>query len=275
MSLKEKILEASTYIINQIKEPVEIGIILGSGLGAIADRIDEKILIPYDNIPCFPISTVKGHLGRLITGTLNGKKILAMQGRFHYYEGYSMEEVTFPIRVMKQLGVKVIIVTNAAGGLNRDYKVGDLVLITDHINLMGNNPLIGQNLQEFGVRFPDMQEAYSRELISLSEKIGKSNNILLKKGVYAAVTGPNYETPAEIKMLSVLGADCVGMSTVPEVIVARHQQMKVLGISSITNMSINKEHQVNHNQVIQTAEKTALLVEKLLTGIIGEIQMNI
>ena len=197
-------------------------------------------MIPYENIPCFPVSTVKGHLGKLIVGILENKKILAMQGRFHYYEGYSMEEVTFPIRVMKQLGVKIVIVTNAAGGLNPDYNTGDIVLITDHINLMGDNPLIGPNLEEFGVRFPDMQEAYSKELITLSEKIGKSKNILLKKGVYAAVTGPNYETPAEIKMLSTLGADCVGMSTVPEVIVARHQQMKVLGISSITNMSIKK-----------------------------------
>ena len=181
------------------------------------------------------------------------------------------KKLLLPIRVMKQLGVKIVIVTNAAGGLNPDYNTGDIVLITDHINLMGDNPLIGPNLEEFGVRFPDMQEAYSKELITLSEKIGKSKNILLKKGVYAAVTGPNYETPAEIKMLSTLGADCVGMSTVPEVIVARHQQMKVLGISSITNMSIKKEYQVDHNQVIQAAGKTVPLIEKLLTGIIKAI----
>ncbi|MDK2901628.1 MAG: purine-nucleoside phosphorylase [Thermosediminibacterales bacterium] len=273
MVLKEKIAASSSYINQFSKGPVDIGIILGSGLGAFADIIEDKYIIPYTDIPNFPVSTVKGHAGRLIIGSLKGKRILVMQGRFHYYEGYTMDLVTFPVKVMKQLGVKVLIITNAAGGLNPDFNQGDLMLITDHINFMGANPLIGPNDEELGPRFPDMYEAYDRELIHLAEEIGNQKGIFLRKGVYIAVTGPSYETPAEIKMLRLLGADCVGMSTVPEVIVARHQGLRVLGISCITNVPINRMGHTDHNQVVETAYKTGPLFRDLLIGIIEKVQI--
>lgn len=230
-----KIYEAAEYVKSLLnnKEPL-VGIVLGSGLGELAEKIENKIIIPYSTIPNFAKSTAVGHKGNLIAGVLGGKFIIAMQGRFHYYEGYPMEQVTLPIRVMKLLGIKYLLVSNAAGGVNFNYKVGDLMVIRDHINLLPN-PLIGKNLEEFGVRFVDMTRPYDSQLISIVEEIAKENNITLNKGVYLASTGPTYETPAEYKFFRTIGADAVGMSTIPEVIVARHCNIPVFGISVITN----------------------------------------
>ncbi|MDD3151129.1 MAG: purine-nucleoside phosphorylase [Candidatus Gastranaerophilales bacterium] len=214
----------------------EIGLILGSGLGDIANEIKGTI-VPYSKIPEFETSTVEGHAGQLVLGEFCNKKVIAMQGRYHFYEGHSLQTVTYPVKIMKKLGVKTLIVTNAAGGVNKDFYPGDLMIITDHINLLGSNPLIGENDKSLGERFPDMSNAYDKNLISLAEKIAKKLKIKTQKGVYAGLTGPSYETPAEIRMLRILGADAVGMSTVPEVIVANHMKMNVLGISCITNMA--------------------------------------
>lgn len=233
----------------------EIGLILGSGLGVLADEIEDPIKVPYDQIPAFPVSTVEGHAGQLVFGTLQGKSVVAMQGRFHFYEGYSLDKVTFPVRVMKELGVTTLVVTNAAGGVNETFEPGDLMIITDHLNL-GGNPLIGPNDSKFGPRFPDMSEAYTKELRSLAKNVANELNINIKEGVYVGMTGPSYETPAEIRMLRTLGGDAVGMSTVPEVIVARHSNMKVLGISCISNMAAGiLDQPLTHDEVIETTEK--------------------
>ncbi|GAI17283.1 unnamed protein product, partial [marine sediment metagenome] len=213
--------------------------ILGTGLGRLAEDIEEKEIIPYSEIPNFPVSTVQSHSGNLVLGKLGNKEVVAMQGRFHYYEGYSLKEVTFPVRVMKKLGADTIIISNAAGGMNRFFKRGDLMLITDHINLFGDNPLIGPNDEELGPRFPDMSEAYSQKLIELAKKVALKEKIRLREGVYVGLTGPTLETPAEYRFLISIGADAVGMSTVPEVIVANHMGMKVLGISCITDLAID------------------------------------
>ncbi|MGC4376428.1 purine-nucleoside phosphorylase [Fictibacillus sp. Mic-4] len=256
MSQLEKIEKSARFIEEKLKEKPSIGLILGSGLGILADEIKDPIKIPYREIPEFPVSTVEGHAGQLVIGKLEGKQVIAMQGRFHYYEGYSMEKVTFPVRVMKEIGVSSIIVTNAAGGVNTSFEPGDLMLITDHINNLGTNPLIGPNDNRLGVRFPDMSEAYSKELREIARRAAKELSISLKEGVYVANTGPCYETPAEIRMLRALGADSVGMSTVPEVIVARHAGMKVLGISCISNMAAGiLDQPLTHDEVMETTEK--------------------
>jgi len=226
--------EAADYLSTKIYGKPETAIVLGSGLGAMADLIEQAVVIPYADIPHFMSSTATGHKGNLICGMLGGKTVLAMQGRFHYYEGYTMQQVTFPIRVMKLLGVKNLLVSNAAGGVNHMYKAGDLMIIRDHINMMPN-PLIGKNDEAFGTRFPDMTRAYDRELIRLMEEIAATHQIPLRKGVYIGLTGPTYETPAEYMFCGKVGADAVGMSTVPEVIVARHAGLRVLGMSVITN----------------------------------------
>lgn len=234
----------------------QIGLILGSGLGVLADQIEDKTIINYDSIPNFPKSTVEGHEGRFVLGTLNGKKVIAMQGRIHFYEGYSMQQITFPVRIMKLLGVSKLIVTNAAGGINTEFNPGDLMLIKDHINFMSFNPLIGHNFDQFGPRFPDMSNAYSSELIELAYNCAKENSIDIKKGIYIAFTGPSYETPSEIKAARILGADAVGMSTVPEVVVARHCGIDVLGISCISNMAAGiLDKPLNHAEVMETAAK--------------------
>ena len=230
--------EAADYITSKIPGKPEVAIILGSGLGATAEIIEQAVVIPYSEIPHFMKSTASGHKGNLIYGTLGGKQMLAMQGRFHYYEGYTMQQVTFPVRVMKLLGVKTLLVSNAAGGINPAFKVGDLMIIKDHINMMPN-PLIGKNDDSFGTRFPDMTRTYDPELIRLMEQIAASHHIPVKKGVYVGVTGPTYETPAEYMFYGKAGADAVGMSTVPEVIVARHAGLRVLGMSVITNEGYN------------------------------------
>lgn len=266
-----KIKESVNYIKNIIKEQPEIGAILGSGLGVMADSLEDKIIIKYSDVPNMPNSTVKGHAGQFVYGKLNGKKVIMMQGRFHYYEGNSMELLGLPVYIMKYLGVEKLIVTNAAGGVNTEYSAGDLMIIKDHINFSFNNPLIGQNDEEIGPRFPDMSTAYDRELIKLAENTAKKLNIDIKKGTYFMMTGPSYETPAEIRMIRILGGDAVGMSTVPEVVAANHCGMKVLGISCITNMAAGiLEQPLNHAEVIETSNK----VRSIFVDFVSELIKN-
>ncbi|UZJ80762.1 purine-nucleoside phosphorylase [Fictibacillus sp. KU28468] len=235
----------------------EIGLILGSGLGELADEIENAVQIDYSEIPHFPVSTVEGHAGKLVIGTLNGKTVLAMQGRFHFYEGYSMQDVTFPVRVMKGLGVKLLIVTNACGGMNPEFSAGDLMIIDDHLNMTGANPLIGPNDAELGPRFPDMSTAYTPELVQFTKDTAANLGIKVQQGVYAGITGPTYMTKAELRMLRTVGGDAIGMSTVPEVIVASHMSMKIIGISCITDMAIADELEpLTHEQVVAVANRT-------------------
>lgn len=270
----EKIQNAAAFLQDKFKDTPAIGLILGSGLGVLADEIENPIAIPYSEIPDFPVSTVEGHAGQLVFGTLNGTKVVAMQGRFHFYEGYSMEKVTFPVRVMRNMGVETLIVTNAAGGINESFTPGDLMIITDHINNMGTNPLIGPNDKRFGARFPDMSEAYNKELRSLAKKTAASLELAVQEGVYVGNTGPTYETPAEVRMLRTIGGDAVGMSTVPEVIVARHSGMRVLGISCISNMAAGiLDQPLTHDEVMETTENVKasflLYVKELVKEIKG------
>ncbi|MBS4173342.1 purine-nucleoside phosphorylase [Bacillus sp. FJAT-49736] len=247
---------AAKFLQNKYTGKPSIGLILGSGLGVLADEIKNPVKIPYNEIPDFPISTVAGHAGQLVFGTLGEKEVVAMQGRFHYYEGYNLDQVTFPVRVMKELGVETLIVTNAAGGINENFEPGDLMIISDHINNMGYNPLIGPNDGRVGPRFPDMSEAYNKELRALAKELASKLQMTVREGVYVGNTGPSYETPAEVKMLRVLGGDAVGMSTVPEVIVARHAGLKVLGISCISNMAAGiLDQPLTHDEVIETTDK--------------------
>lgn len=251
-----KIQHAASFLKERFKDQPKIGLILGSGLGVLAEEINKAVRIPYEEIPDFPVSTVEGHAGHLIFGEINDVKVIAMQGRFHFYEGYSFDKVTFPVRVMKELGVEKLIVTNAAGGVNENYAPGDLMLISDHINNMGSNPLIGSNDSRLGVRFPDMSEAYAKELRLKARDIANSIGLKVQEGVYVGNTGPSYETPAEVRMIRQMGGDAVGMSTVPEVIVARHAGLKVLGISCISNMAAGiLDQPLNHEEVIETTEK--------------------
>lgn len=252
----DKISNAAQFLKSKSVAIPKIGLILGSGLGVLADEISNPVKIPYQEIPDFPVSTVEGHAGQLVFGRLSGVEVVAMQGRFHFYEGYSFDKVTFPVRVMKALGVEMLIVTNAAGGVNESFSPGDLMLISDHINNMGSNPLIGQNDSRLGVRFPDLSEAYSKTLRQTAKEIAASLNLEVKEGVYVGNTGPVYETPAEIRMLRSWGGDAVGMSTVPEVIVARHSGMEVLGISCISNMAAGiLDQPLTHDEVIETTER--------------------
>ena len=262
--------------IKYIKEKIqdfqpEIGIILGSGLGDFADEF-ESIIIPYNYIPGFEKSNVQGHKGQLVFAQINGKKVVMMQGRYHFYEGYSMQTVTFPVKVMKKLGVKTLIITNAAGAVTPEFTPGDLMLITDHINFMGTNPLIGKNDETLGTRFPDMSEVYSKELILKAEEIAQKLNINYQKGVYAATTGPSYETPSEVKMFRMLGANAVGMSTAPEAIVANYCGLKILGISCLTNYASGvSETPLNHQEVIDTANRVKESFKNLLSEILKSI----
>lgn len=268
MNYMQKINESVDFINTKIQFKPYIGLILGSGLGGLADKIENAVKISYSDIPNFPVSTVKGHAGQLVIGDLGGKKVIAMQGRFHFYEGYPLDQVTFPIRVMIKLGVKKLIVTNAAGGCNPDFMPGDLMIINDHINFTGQNPLNGNNLDELGPRFLDMSYAYDRGLMQIAKDAGKKLNTDLKEGVYMWFTGPTYETPAEVRLAVTLGADAVGMSTVPEVIVANHENVQVLGISCITNMASGiLDQPLNHEEVVVTS----LLVKDKFEGLILEI----
>ncbi len=272
VSLRERIKEAGAFVQSKTKIKPRIGIILGTGLGGLAKEIEVDSKTSYRNIPHFAVSTTPGHEGSLILGRLSGKMIIAMQGRFHFYEGYSLEEITFPLRVMKYMGVNVIIESNAAGGMNPNLKAGDLMVITDHINLIGNNPLVGPNDDKLGPRFVDMSEPYDKELIELYEKIAMREGIRIHRGVYVGVSGPNLETPAEYRFLRLIGADAVGMSTVPEVIVAKHSGLKVLGISCITDECFpDKLEPVNLAKLIKVANLAEPKMTRLIKGILGEI----
>lgn len=260
------------YIKEKIKNQPEIGIVLGSGLGDFADAIEDKIEIPYTEIPGFPVSTVKGYDGKLIFGQINSKEVCVMKGRIHYYEGYDIKEVVYPIEVLAGLGIKTIILTNAAGGVNTDFEPADLMIITDHINLMGKNPLIGPNDEDLGPRFPDMTDLYNKELVEIAENSAKKLGIDIKEGVYMYFTGPSYETAAEVRMARILGADAVGMSTVPEAIIARHRGLKILGISTITNMSTGiLDTPLDHTEVVEVGKEVAGKFKELLKEIIEEI----
>ena len=272
--LKTKVIESVEFINQKSKIKPKIAIILGTGLGRLAEDIEEKEIIPYSEIPNFPISTVQSHSGNLVLGKLGNKEVVAMQGRFHYYEGYNLKEVTFPVRVMKKLGADIIIISNAAGGMNRFFKRRDLMLITDHINLFGDNPLIGPNDEELGPRFPDMSEAYSQKLIELAKKIALKEKIRLQEGVYAGLTGPTLETPAEYRFLINIGADAVGMSTVPEVIVANHVGMKVLGISCITDLAIDGVIvKTSVEEILKAASDAEPIMTKLIEKVIKKIDL--
>ena len=249
----------------------ETAIILGTGLGSLVNEIEDKYEISYETIPHFPVSTVEGHSGKLIFGKLGKKDILAMQGRFHFYEGYAMTEVTFPIRVMKELGIKTLFVSNAAGGMNPDFEIGDLMIITDHINFFPEHPLRGKNIP-YGPRFPDMSEAYNKELIRKADEIAAEKGIKVQHGIYIGTQGPTYETPAEYKMFRILGADAVGMSTVPEVIVANHCGIRVFGMSVITDLGVEgKIVEVTHEEVQKAADKAQPLMTTIMRELINRV----
>lgn len=268
----ETIQQTSDYLKNKIGEIPSTAIILGTGLGELANEIDNKTEIPYSEIPNFPISTVEGHSGKLIIGTLGGKRILAMQGRFHFYEGYSMKEVTFPVRVFQALGVKYLFVSNAAGGMNPSFDIGDIMLIEDHINMFPEHPLRGKNYDELGTRFPDMSEAYDKKLRMMAMQIANEKNIKLQHGVYVGVQGPTFETPAEYQFFRVIGGDAVGMSTVPEVIVANHAKMKVLAFSIITDLGVpGKIVEVSHEEVQEAAKIAQPKMAEIMRAIVQKI----
>jgi len=265
----EQVQETVSFIKAKTNFTPEYGVILGSGLGSFTDDIQIEFTLPYTDIPNFPVSTVEGHKGALVFGTIGTKKVVAMQGRFHYYEGYSMQEVTFPVRVMKYLGVEKLIVSNASGGVNPNYKVGDIVIIKDHINMVPEHPLRGKNDERFGPRFVNMSEPYSKKMIAVAKELALKNDIELKDGIYLGLQGPTFETLAEYKMVKILGADCVGMSTVPEVIVARHMDVETFGVSVITDMG-NEEsiETISHEEVLEAARKAEPKVRMLIKELI-------
>ena len=268
----EKIEEASSFLRSKVSDIPEIAIILGTGLGDLINYIKDTVAIDYKDIPHFPVSTVEGHSGRLIFGTLGGKRVMAMQGRFHYYEGYDMKQVTFPVRVMQHLKIKKLFVSNAAGGMNKEFQVGDVMIITDHINLFPENPLRGKNYDELGPRFPAMTEAYSHKLISLADKLAAKKGLRMMHGVYVGTPGPTFETPAEYEYFRISGGDAVGMSTVPEVIVANHAGMEVFGVSVITDLGGKDIKEVpTHEEVQKAALKAQPNMTALITGILEEI----
>lgn len=270
MSLFDKIQATADFIKQRISEAPEAGVILGSGLGGLTELVEIELEIPYTEIPNFPVSTVQGHAGKMIFGKLGGKQTVMMAGRFHYYEGYDMEEVTFPVRVMKALGVHTLFVSNAAGGMNPEYNVGDIVIIRDHINLFPEHPLRGKNDERLGVRFPDMSEPYSLDLIAKAQEIAKRQELYVQTGVYIGLQGPTFETRAEYKWLHIIGGDLVGMSTVPEVIVAIHGGMKVFGASIVTDLGIRDElNKITHEEVLAAANEAAPKLARLVAELVG------
>ena len=272
MDINQIINDASAVIKQRITSTPTIGLILGSGLGDFADTLKDRVVIPFTDIPNFPKPTVQGHVGAFVIGKCQGKTVVALQGRIHYYEGNPQSVITIPVRIMALLGVKRIVLTNACGGVNLNFVPGDLMLISDHINFSGANPLIGPNLAEFGPRFPDLSNVYTKDLRTKIMRMAEENGIALRQGVYAMYSGPNYETPAEIRMFRLLGADAVGMSTVPEAIVAAHAGIEVVGISCITNMAAGVLPQkLNHQEVVETAALVHDKFHKLLTLIIGNV----
>jgi purine-nucleoside phosphorylase len=269
-----RIEEAAAYVRGRSPTRPALAIILGSGLGALADAVEREAALPYKEIPHFPVSTAVGHAGTLVLGMLEGKAAVVMQGRVHAYEGYEAAEVVFPVRVMQALGAHTLLVSNAAGGLNRQWAAGDLMVIADHINFMGRNPLIGANEEDLGPRFPDMSAAYDRSLSVLAERAALEEGIVLRRGVYVAVSGPNYETPAELRMLARWGADAVGMSTVPEVIAARHLGMRVLGLTAITDMATGEQvESVTHESVLAVARELEPRFVRLVRRIVREMEL--
>lgn len=271
-NMLDLIRETADYIKMKVGKMPKYGIILGTGLGDLADKMDITAELDYHEIPNFPISTVEGHSGKLIFGNLGGKYVMAMKGRFHYYEGYDMKQVTFPVRVMKEIGVENLFVSNAAGGMNKEFRVGDVMIITDHINLFPENPLRGKNYNELGTRFPAMTEAYSERMIKLADKIGEKEGLRLMHGVYVGTPGPTFETKAEYEYFRIIGGDAVGMSTVPEVIVANHAGMEVFGVSVITDLGGKDITEVPSHEEVQKAALTAQpvmvsLVTKLLAAL--------
>ncbi|HWP54235.1 MAG TPA: purine-nucleoside phosphorylase [Pyrinomonadaceae bacterium] len=272
LTMYESAARAAEFIRSRARTDVSVGIVLGSGLGAFAEDLEKPVAIPYDEIPGFAHATVEGHAGRLVIGRADGVSVAAMQGRFHFYEGYGLEDVTFPIRVLKLLGVRTLILTNAAGSLNTELSPGSLMVISDHINLMGVNPLIGPNDERFGPRFPDLTSTYEPALQTIVIEEAKAVDVEMRRGVYAALSGPSYETPAEIHMVRTLGADAVGMSTVPEAIVARHMDMQVIGISCITNLAAGVSNRpVDHSQVIATGERVRVQFTELIRRVISRL----
>lgn len=268
----EQINQTANYLRSRVDDMPHIAIILGTGLGGLRNHIENQVIIPYTEIPNFPVSTVEGHSGNLIFGSLGGKRVIAMQGRFHYYEGYDMKQVTFPVRVFKALGVDTLFVSNAAGGMNKEFQVGDIMTITDHINLFPENPLRGKNYSELGPRFPAMTEAYSHRLVKLADDIASQKGIRLMHGVYVGTPGPTFETPAEYEYFRIIGGDAVGMSTVPEVIVANHASMEVYGISVITDLGGKDITEVpSHEEVQLAAQKAEPKMVELIKGIIENL----
>lgn len=268
----QKIQETADFLKSIIKTNPKMGIILGTGLGNLVTQITDKIEIPYETIPNFPVSTVEGHSGKLIVGKLGDVEVLAMQGRFHYYEGYDMKSVTFPVRVMKAIGIDNLLVSNASGGVHPDFEIGDLMIITDHINLFPEHPLRGKNFSELGPRFPDMSEAYSKDFVAKAKAIAAKNNIKVVEGVYVGTTGPTFETPAEYRYFRTIGGDAVGMSTVPEVIVANHSGMRVFGMSIITDLGVpGKIVEVTHEEVQEIGNKVQPLMTLIMKELIKEI----
>ena len=269
-----KIKESADFISKKVNFDPQIGIILGTGLGGLVNEIDIKFKLPYEQIPNFPVSTVAGHHGQLIFGYIGGKKVVALQGRFHFYEGYSLQEVVHPVRVMKLLGISHLFVSNASGGVNSDFSVGDMMVITDHINLFPGNPLIGKNIDELGPRFLDMSDAYNKELIDKAFELSAKHNILLRKGVYAGLSGPSYETPAEYNYVRIVGADAVGMSTVPEVIIARHMGIVCFAISIITDLGIKgKIESISHTEVQKQAANTEPKMSLIFRELIKNLEL--
>ncbi|TDA70075.1 MAG: purine-nucleoside phosphorylase [Clostridia bacterium] len=268
----ECLAETATYLAPRLGISPEIGIILGSGLGLLAEAVEGAVRIPYGDIPHFPHPTVAGHAGNLVAGLLAGQPVLVWQGRFHYYEGHGLEQVTYPVRVMQKLGVRRLVVTNAAGAVNPLFQPGETMIITDHLNLMGHNPLRGPNLEELGPRFPDLAAAYDPRLRELARQAAAEFGLAVREGIYAALPGPSYETPAEIRMLQRLGADAVGMSTVPEVIVARHGGQRVLGLSCITNQAAGVAgHAVSHAEVVEVASRASRDLARLIKGVLAAV----
>ena len=271
MLTKANVVESAAYLKEKLPFVPEIALVLGSGIGPLADEVENPVYVPYGDIPHFKVSTAPDHAGRMVCGTLAGRRVICMQGRLHGYEGYAPDEVAYPVYVMKALGVKALVVTNASGGINTGYHAGDFMLITDHINMTGQNPLIGENLDDFGPRFPDMSKAYTPAYREIAHKVADKLGIKLDDGVYIGVTGPTYETPAEIRAYKTLGADAVGMSTVPEVIIAAHSGLKVLGISCITNFAAGFQEELNHEEVVEVTERVKGDFKGLLKAILAEL----
>jgi purine-nucleoside phosphorylase len=271
-SFKNKVHEATGYVREKIREAPKIGLQIGTGLGDSADGMEDLVAMDFEEIPHFAVSTVPSHKGRLLFGKMSGKSVGVLQGRFHYYEGYTMEQVTLPVRVMQLLGVKTMILSNAAGGMNSHFEVGDIMILTDHINLTGNNPLIGPNIDKWGPRFPDMSQVYAPALVELAEKVAGERGVRVQKGVYAGLSGPSLETGAEIRFLKTIGADAVGLSTIPEVIAAVHGGMAVLGFSVITNLNLpGQPEPANVDDIIAAAQRAVPGLQAIVSGVVERL----